>query len=102
MEDMLLHIGEDFVQPEPITLVNVPSSYMFMKMDGDGNPLSGVKFVLENMDGAVLRKLISDEKGMVQIADLLNVSTDYLLCRDSFLAEHADEPSANPPVHPKE
>ena len=40
--------------------------------------------------------------GLVQIADLLNVSTDYLLCRDSFLAEHADEPSANPPVHPKE
>ena len=35
--------------------------------------------------------------GLVQIADLLNVS-----CRDSFLAEHADEPSANPPVHPKE
>jgi len=26
--------------------------------------------------------------GLVQIADLLDVSTDYLLCRDEFLATH--------------
>lgn len=29
-------------------------------------------------------------KVLVQIADKLNVSADYLLCRDDFLAEHAD------------
>ncbi|MFQ8983522.1 MAG: helix-turn-helix domain-containing protein [Evtepia sp.] len=29
--------------------------------------------------------------GLVMIADLLDVSTDYLLCRDSFLAKHAGE-----------
>ena len=28
--------------------------------------------------------------GLVAIADLLNVSTDYLLCRDEFLAKHVD------------
>jgi len=28
---------------------------------------------------------------LVQIADILDVSTDYLLCRDEFLAKHADE-----------
>lgn len=28
---------------------------------------------------------------LVQIADILNVSTDYLLCRDDFLAKCADE-----------
>lgn len=28
---------------------------------------------------------------LVQIADILDVSTDYLLCRDDFLAKHADE-----------
>lgn len=27
---------------------------------------------------------------LVQIADFLNVSTDYLLCRDEFLAKRAD------------
>ena len=29
---------------------------------------------------------------LVKIADILNVSTDYLLCRDEFLAAHAEEP----------
>ena len=28
--------------------------------------------------------------GLVQIADILDVSTDYLLCRDDFLLRHAD------------
>ncbi len=41
-------------------------------------------------------------EGLVRIADVLNVSTDYLLCRDSFLSAHADAPSVNPQVHPKE
>lgn len=27
---------------------------------------------------------------LVQIADILNVSTDYLLCRDDFLSKRAD------------
>ncbi len=28
--------------------------------------------------------------GLIAIADILNVSTDYLLCRDDFLSKHAD------------
>ena len=28
---------------------------------------------------------------LVHIADVLNVSTDFLLCRDDFLAKHVDE-----------
>ena len=28
--------------------------------------------------------------GLVQIAEILDVSTDYLLCRDAFLANRAD------------
>lgn len=28
---------------------------------------------------------------LVKIADIFNVSTDYLLCRDEFLSKHADE-----------
>lgn len=27
---------------------------------------------------------------LIKIADFLDVSTDYLLCRDEFLAKHAD------------
>lgn len=29
--------------------------------------------------------------GLVAIADILDVSTDYLLCRDKFLSKHVDE-----------
>lgn len=29
-------------------------------------------------------------ENLVKIADFLEVSTDYLLCRDEFLAKHAD------------
>lgn len=29
--------------------------------------------------------------GLVAIADILDVSTDFLLCRDEFLSKHADE-----------
>lgn len=32
-----------------------------------------------------------DFEKLVKIADKLDVSTDYLLCRDAFLAKHADE-----------
>ena len=28
---------------------------------------------------------------LVKIADILDVSTDYLLCRDDFLSKHVDE-----------
>lgn len=28
--------------------------------------------------------------GLIIIADILNVSTDYLLCRDNFLAKRVD------------
>lgn len=28
---------------------------------------------------------------LVKIADILEVSTDFLLCRDEFLSKHADE-----------
>ena len=87
MEDMLLHIGEDFVQPEPITLVNVPSSYMFMKMDGDGNPLSGVKFVLEDADGNVLREMESSEDGTVLLENLDD--GQYAVCETEALQGYA-------------
>ena len=83
MEDMLLHIGEDFVQPEPITLVNVPSSYMFMKMDGDGNPLSGVKFVLEDASENVLREMESGEDGTVLLENL--EYGQYVVCETEAL-----------------
>lgn len=37
---------------------------------------------------------------LVKIADFLGISTDYLLCRDEFLATHADERPESPPSDP--
>lgn len=40
---------------------------------------------------------------LVKIADILDVSTDYLLCRDCFLKSHAifaDEWKTNLPIYP--
>lgn len=39
--------------------------------------------------------------GLIQLADILDVSTDYLLCRDEFLAKHADFHEACPQERPK-
>lgn len=42
--------------------------------------------------------------GLVKIADILNVSADYLLGRDDFLKSlgvSVDVPNENPPRHPK-
>ena len=41
---------------------------------------------------------------LVKIADILNVPTDYLLCRDAFLQSHgvsSDGYPINPPEYPK-
>ena len=71
MADIEVEVTPDWAAPLELTCVDVPNHYEFQKVDPAGNPLAGVKFVLENADGTVLRELISDENGMVQIAGLL-------------------------------
>ena len=71
MADIEVEVTPDWTAPLELTCVDVPNHYAFQKVDPMGNPLAGVKFVLENADGTVLWELISDENGMVQIADLL-------------------------------
>lgn len=34
-------------------------------------------------------------EGLIKIADILDVSTDYLLCRDKFLANNVEEAQTN-------
>ena len=71
MADIEVEVTPDWAAPLELTCVDVPNHYEFQKVDPAGNPLAGVKFVLENADGTVLRELISDENGIVQITDLL-------------------------------
>ena len=70
MEDIIVSVDSDWVEPEPFTCVNIPNHYEFVKTDNEGNPLPGVKFTLEDQEGNILRDLISDEDGIVHVDDL--------------------------------
>lgn len=70
MADVPLHIGEDFVQPEPMTFVDIPDHYVFRKVDTAGRPLAGVRFALEDAEGNALRELVSGEDGTVRVDGL--------------------------------
>ena len=70
MADVSLNIGEDFVQPEPMTFVDIPDHYVFRKVDNAGRPLAGVRFVLEDAEGNALRELVSGEDGTVRVDGL--------------------------------
>lgn len=70
MADVPLHIGEDFVQSEPMTFIDIPDHYVFRKVDTAGRPLAGVRFALEDAEGNALRELVSGEDGTVRVDGL--------------------------------
>jgi len=70
MPDIELTVDENWVEPEPFTLVNIPNHYEFVKTDNLGNPMPGVKFTLEDGAGNILRDLVSGEDGIVHVTDL--------------------------------
>ena len=70
MADVPLNIGEDLVQPDPMTFVDIPDHYVFRKVDTAGRPLAGVRFALEDAEGNALRELVSGEDGTVRVDGL--------------------------------
>ena len=70
MEDIRLHVGDDWTQPEPILCVNIPDHYAFLKTDSSGVPLPGVKFTVEDASGKSIGTYESDEDGIVSIRGL--------------------------------
>ena len=70
MEDIMVSVDSEWVEPEPFTCVNIPNHYEFVKTDNEGNPLPGVKFTLEDSEGNILRDLVSGEDGIVHMTDL--------------------------------
>lgn len=71
MEDYLLHVDESWAEPEPITLVNIPSTYMFFKSDNKKNALAGATFAVEDETGNVVQEVVSAENGVVTIYGLM-------------------------------
>ena len=70
MEDIRLHVGDDWTESQPIMCVNIPDHYEFIKTDSSGVPLAGVKFSLENDGGRGIDTYESDEDGIVRIQNL--------------------------------
>ncbi len=70
MEEIRLHVGEEWIEPKPIMCVNIPNHYEFIKTDSSGVPLAGVKFSLENDGGRVIDTYESGKDGIVRIQNL--------------------------------
>ena len=70
MADIHLTVDENWVEPEPFTITNIPDHYEFVKIDNKGNPMPGVKFTLEDGAGNILLDLVSGEDGIVHVTDL--------------------------------
>ena len=70
MNDMELHVGDDWTEPAPLTCVNIPNHYEFLKTDNRGNPMPGVTFTLEDANGNIIRNLVSGGDGIVHVTDL--------------------------------
>lgn len=70
MEDVLIHVDEDWKAPNTLLFTDIPNHYEFVKVDEDGCPMEGVRFALEDEDGNVLRELASGEDGIVRADDL--------------------------------
>jgi len=70
VEDVRIHVDEDWKTPNALLFTDIPNHYEFVKVDEDGCPMEGVKFALEDEDGNVLRELASGEDGIVRADDL--------------------------------
>lgn len=70
VEDVLIHVDEDWKAPNTLLFTDIPNHYEFIKVDEDGCPMEGVRFALEDEDGNVLRELASGEEGIVHADDL--------------------------------
>ena len=71
MPDYSVSVDGSWIEPAAVILTNIPDHYEFLKTDNEGNPLAGVKFMLEDAEGNALQELVSGEDGMVYVTGLV-------------------------------
>ena len=71
MDDLTLHVDENWKGPKPFTCVNIPNHYAFIKPDNRSNLIPGVKFALE--DSNFLYELVPSDDGIVRADNLTPV-----------------------------
>ena len=70
MEDIRIHVGDDWTEPAPLMCVNIPNHYEFIKVDSSGTPLAGVKFRLEDANHQEVGTFVSGKDGIVHVTGL--------------------------------
>ncbi len=70
MEDIWVHVNDEWTGTVPVMCVNIPDHYEFVKTDSSGTPLEGIKFRLEDEDGNELGIYASDKDGVVSVSGL--------------------------------
>ena len=70
MEDVEFHVGDDWTEPAPVTCIDIPNHYEFVKTDTSGRPLAGATFVLETKDGKEVGTFTSGSDGIVHVTDM--------------------------------
>ena len=71
MKDITFSVDASWTEPAPLTCINIPNYYEFVKTDNEGHPMAGVSFTLEDRDGHILRDLVSGDDGIVHVYDLV-------------------------------
>ena len=71
MKDITFSVDASWTEPAPLTCINIPNYYEFVKTDNEGHPMAGVSFTLEDCDGHILRDLVSGDDGIVHVYDLV-------------------------------
>ena len=70
IEDMEFHVDDDWTEPAPVTCIDIPNHYEFVKTDTKGNPLAGARFVLEDTEGNALGEFVSGSDGIVHVTNM--------------------------------
>ena len=47
--------------------MNIPDHFEFIKVDNTGNPIPGVKFSVEDAEGNIISRPVSDANGLVMV-----------------------------------
>ena len=68
--DVEIHVDETWNEETVYTIKDIPNHFELIKVDHKGNPLSGVKFTLEDENGTVLGEYVTGADGIISFTSL--------------------------------
>ena len=99
-KDIEVKVDKDYQNPlEPITIVNIPNHFEFLKVNNGGEPMADVKFGVYKADGSLLTEVFSGNDGWVRVKNLapgkytvkeLSTHTGYQLSAETLTFDLVD------------